>query len=289
MLRGIDHIVWAVSDLDAARSLFEAMGFTVTPTAYHPFGTKNALIQLDGAFIELLAVHDESLMPPAAEGQFSFAQFNRRYLAERQGASMLVLRSMDVGADMAEFRDLDLKTYPRFDFERDAKQPDGSLKKVSFSLGFLDHDLMPETGFFVCQQKHDPSHFWQAAYQRHANGAKALASVLFIASNPSDHHEFLGGFSGQREMRSTSAGVVVDTGRGCLEVLTPSAAKIFYNIDYPLHMPDEGGIAALTLSVDQPKAEAALKAAGVDFTTQNGHLVVQPDALFGCGLLLRAA
>lgn len=289
MLRGVDHIVLAVADLDAARSAYEALGFTVTPTAHHPFGTKNALVQLDGAFLELLAVEDESLMPQSQEGSFSFALFNRDYLKKREGASMLILESQDVEADLADFQALELETYPRFDFERDAKQPDGSIKRVSFSLGFLNHPLMAETGFFVCQQKHDPANFWQPAYQTHANGAASLASVLFVADNPSDHHEFLGGFSGQREMRSTSAGVVVDTGRGQLEVLTPSALKNFYALNLPEAIPYEGGIAALCLSVDLSKAETLLKKAGFDYSFHNDHLVIQPDRLFGCGLLLRAA
>ncbi|PLW77564.1 VOC family protein [Cohaesibacter celericrescens] len=288
MLRGVDHIVLAVSDLDAARTLYEALGFIVTPTAYHPFGTKNALVQLDGAFLELLAVHDESLMPEPREGSFSFARFNQSFLHDRQGASMLVLKSDNVARDLVIFNELELETYPPFDFEREAEQPDGSKKTVSFSNGFLHHPLMKHTGFFVCHHRHDPEHFWKPDYQYHANGAQRLESVLFLADNPSDHHEFLGGFSGQRIMRSTSAGVVVDTGHGLLEVLTPSAAKVFYDLDVPTNMPLEGGIAALNISVDLQKTEELLAAAQIDYFRHNDLLVVQPETLFGCGLLMRA-
>ena len=288
MLRGVDHIVLAVSDLDAACGLYQALGFTVTPTAYHPFGTKNALVQLDGAFLELLAVHDESLMPDVREGVFSFAHFNQSFLQNRQGASMLVLKSDNVARDLAIFNELELETYPPFDFEREAKQPDGSVQTVRFSNGFLHHPLMDQTGFFVCHHRHDPEYFWKSDYLYHANGAQKLESVLFLADNPSDHHEFLGGFSGQRVMRSTSAGVVVDTEQGLLEVLTPSAAKIFYDLDVPSKMPQEGGIVALAISVDLEKTKELLAAAQIDYSHHNGHLVIQPGTLFGCGLLLRA-
>ena len=88
MVRGVDHMVMAVKDLDAARALYTALGFTVTPTAHHPFGTKNALVQLHGAFLELLAVDDEALMPPLEEGGFSFPRFNLAFLEKRQGASI---------------------------------------------------------------------------------------------------------------------------------------------------------------------------------------------------------
>ena len=290
MLRGVDHIVLAVSDLDAARQTYAALGFKITPTAYHPFGTKNALIQLGGgSFLELLAVHDEDLMPEVRDGDFSFARFNQAFLDEREGASMLVLQSTDIPGDLSIFEALDLDTYPQFDFEREAEQPDGSKKVVSFSNGFLHHPLMAKTGFFICHHKHDPDYFWKPEFQLHANGVQKLESVLFVAANPSDHHEFLGGFSGQRIMRSTSAGVVVDTGNGALEVLTPSALKNFYQLDLPQNLPEEGGIAALAFSVDMVKAESALKDAQIDYSVHNGHLVVQPNEMFGCGLLMRAA
>ena len=288
MLRGVDHIVLAVSDLEAACDLYRNLGFTITPTAYHPFGTKNALVQLDGAFLELLAIHDETKMPSVEDGDFSFAHFNRTFLKTRQGASMLVLKSDNVVRDLAVFEALDLQIYPQFDFDREAEQPDGSKKIVSFSNGFLYHSLMRHTGFFVCHHRHEPDIFWKPDYQRHANGAQRLDSVLFAAANPSDHHEFLGGFSGQRVMRSTSAGVVVDTGHGLLEVLTPQALKIFYDLDMPDTMPNEGGIAALTLSVDLDRAEKCLANSTIDYSKQSGHLVIQPGSVLGCGLLLRA-
>ena len=38
MPRGIDHLVIAVRDLDAARATYQRLGFTLTPEARHPFG-----------------------------------------------------------------------------------------------------------------------------------------------------------------------------------------------------------------------------------------------------------
>ena len=167
--------------------------------------------------------------------------------------------------------------------------PDGSKVKLSFSNGFLRHPLMAKTGFFVCDQLHNPSHFWQEAYQTHENGASQLASVVFVAENPSDHHEFLGGFSGQRVMRSTSAGVEMDAANTQLEVLTPAALKAFYGLDLPSDIPDEGGIAALCISVDLDRAKAALSKANIAFVQQSDYLVVNAKDAFGCALLLKAS
>ncbi|WP_119307489.1 VOC family protein [Cohaesibacter haloalkalitolerans] len=285
MLRGVDHIVLAVADLDAARALYESLGFTVTPTAHHPFGTKNALVQLDDSFLELLAVEDARLMPQVAAGDFSFPRFNMGFLEKRQGASMLVLRSGDRAADLEAFQTLGLRTFAPFDFGRKAEMPDGSLVEVGFALGFVQDPLMVETGFFVCQHKHSPELFWKANYQAHRNGARHLNSVLFVAHNPSDHHEFLGGFSGQRVMRSTSAGVVIEVDGCDLEVLTPSAIKAFFNLDIPHDMPEEGGILALRIAVDLDRTRSILDDAGLSYTVHNGEVILQAEAVAGVGLI----
>lgn len=55
-MTGIDHIVVAVRDLEAAIASYRGLGFTVVPGGRHPVGTHNALIALeDGAYIELIA------------------------------------------------------------------------------------------------------------------------------------------------------------------------------------------------------------------------------------------
>ena len=68
MNRGIDHLVLGVHDLDKARDTYARLGFTTTPRAIHPFGTGNSLVQLQGNFLELLAVVDESKFAAPAAG-----------------------------------------------------------------------------------------------------------------------------------------------------------------------------------------------------------------------------
>lgn len=56
MSRGIDHVIHLVRDLDAAASLYEKLGFLVSARNKHPFGTHNRIAQLDGSYVEILAV-----------------------------------------------------------------------------------------------------------------------------------------------------------------------------------------------------------------------------------------
>lgn len=61
MLTGIDHLVIAVPDLEAASRGYKALGFTVVPGGRHPVGTHNALIAFeDGAYLELIAFYEPS-------------------------------------------------------------------------------------------------------------------------------------------------------------------------------------------------------------------------------------
>jgi catechol 2,3-dioxygenase-like lactoylglutathione lyase family enzyme len=58
MLLGLDHIVIAVPDLEAATKNYHQLGFAVVPGGRHPVGTYNSLISLaDGSYIELISFY----------------------------------------------------------------------------------------------------------------------------------------------------------------------------------------------------------------------------------------
>ncbi|HEY7031705.1 MAG TPA: VOC family protein [Thermomicrobiales bacterium] len=59
MIRGIDHVVVLVDDLEAAMARYRDLGFTVVPGGRHPSATENALVCFrDGAYLELIAFWD---------------------------------------------------------------------------------------------------------------------------------------------------------------------------------------------------------------------------------------
>jgi hypothetical protein len=222
MVRGLDHVVVAVKDLDAAGEAFAGLGFTVTPVNRHSWGTANRLIQLDDFFIEILSIAEPDRIPESDGDSFSFGAFNRDFLSEGEGASMLVLDSTDPQRDRAEFQKAGLRLFKPFSFERVATYADGSTAKVGFDLTFLQDPLAPGIAYFSCRNRF-PENFWKPDFQSHANGACSVAAVYIVASDPSDHHEFLGGFTGQREMRATSLGLELVTARGKILVMTPYA------------------------------------------------------------------
>lgn len=198
-VKDIDHVVIAVSDLAAAKASWEALGFTTTPRAVHPFGTANSLIQLGGNFVELVEIDDPAKIEDSSGDFFGFAAHNRDFLATRgQGLSMLVLTSEDRDADQAAWRKSGLRTYEPFNFERMAGQPDGSKARVAFRLAFTGDASVDGLGFFVCQQE-TPESFWKPDYQRHENGAKRIHSVQLATPDRTAAARFLAEFSGGSE------------------------------------------------------------------------------------------
>lgn len=251
----LDHAVVAVRDLDAAAARYQALGFTLTPRAEHPWGTVNRLAQFAGRnFIELLEIdrparlfeHDPRTRPPT----FSFGAFNRDYLRGGEGLSMLALAGHDSSADVARFRAAGLDTYAPFDFERTATLPDGSTARVAFSLAFATHQALPRSVFFTCHNRY-PETFWKPDYQIHRNGVRALVEAVLVADDPARVADFLGGFSGgkARATDDDGGGISVDAGPHTLRVLTPAS----FEARYPGHGCDLSrapGMFALAFAVD---------------------------------------
>src|SRR6478735_5797996 len=103
MARGLDHIVHAVRDLDAAAALYRGLGFTVGARNRHPWGTHNHIVQFPGFFIELLTLAEPDKL---GEDGFStlFGAYNRDFIQRGDGLSLLVLASRNAPANYAAFR-----------------------------------------------------------------------------------------------------------------------------------------------------------------------------------------
>src|ERR1700733_15401485 len=206
MPRGLDHIVHAVRDLDAEADLYRRAGFTVGAQNRHPWGTHNHIVQFPGFFVELLNIGQPELIVPPAPRLFSFGDFLRGFLAHGEGLAMLVLEGRGAAADAEAFRLADIGDFEVFDFEREARRPNGATVKVAFSLAFAADEKAGDAGFFTCQQ-HYPENFWNPAFQDHLNGVTGIAGVTMVAERPEAHRHFLAAFTGVSEVRSGPDGI----------------------------------------------------------------------------------
>lgn len=232
MPRGLDHIVHAVRDLDAAGDLYQSLGFTVGARNKHPWGTHNRIVQFPGVFIELLTLAEPDKL--GADG-FSklFGAYTGDFLRRGEGLPLLILESDDAAADAAAFKKAGIAgSDGAMHFEREGKRPDGTPVKVGFSLAFASDPDAPDIHFATCRQ-HFPENFWNPAFQKHANSVTGIAGVVLVADAPPSHRDFLLAFSGAGYAAATADGFAIETPRGLIDVTTRAGFLARFGVPAP--------------------------------------------------------
>ena len=288
MPNGLDHIVHAVRDLDAAAEFYSSMGFTVGARNRHPWGTHNRIVQLRNCYIEILEVAEPEKIAPHGAHSFSFGAFNRDFLASQEGFSMLILNSSSAVDDARSFEAAGIGGLKVFDFARDGAKPDGTPVKLAFSLAFARDPASPNVRFAVCQH-HFPENFWDPAFQAHANGARTVPGAALVADNPTDHHIFLKAFTGVSDLHSSSIGIKARTGNGDVDIMERTAFRDQFGVS--LDIRDEGmTLNAMRFAVsDIAEVEALHRRNGIASQRHVGRLVAPPHLAHGATLIFEAA
>jgi Glyoxalase-like domain len=288
MPHGLDHIVHAVRDLDAAGEFYARAGFTVGARNRHSWGTHNRIIQFKHCFIEILEVAEPEKIVAHGPRSFSFGAFNLDFIRAREGLSMLILNSADAAGDARAFDAAGIGGFEVFDFAREGTKPDGSPVKLAFSLVFARDPASPGLGFAVCQH-HFPQNFWDPAFQRHANGTRTMSGAALVADNPTDHHVFLKAFAGVQDLHSSSIGVKARTGNGDIEIMERVAFRDQFGVS-PEVKGEGMTLNAMRFEVaDIAAVEAVLRQEGIASQRHVGRLVIPPDAAHGATLIFETA
>jgi Glyoxalase-like domain len=288
MPHGLDHIVHAVRDLDAAAEFYASAGFTVGARNRHPWGTHNRIVQLRNCYIEILEVAEPEKIAPHGAHSFSFGAFNRDFLALREGFSMLILNSSDAAGDARSFETAGIGGLKVFDFGRDGAKPDGTPVKLAFSLAFARDPNSPDVRFAVCQH-HFPENFWDPAFQIHANGARTVPGAAMVADNPTDHHIFLKAFTGVSDLHSSSIGIKARTENGDVEITEPIAFRDQFGVS-PEVKGEGMTLNAMRFEVsDIAEVETLHRRSGIASQQHVGRLVVPPRVAHGATLIFEAA
>ena len=282
MSRGLDHIVHAVRDLEAAADLYRRLGFTVGARNRHPWGTHNHIVQFPGFFIELLTFAEPDKL--GTDG-FSvlFGAYNRDFIQRGEGLSVLILESKDARTDEDEFRAAGVLAAPTMRFEREGKKPDGAAVKVGFSLTFAEDKAAPNIRFTTCQQ-HYPENFWNPAFQRHANSVAGIAGVVAVAQRPERHARFFEIFAGASPTAGGD-GFTIETPRGRIDMLTPAAFTRRFGVKAP-DVSASPRLAALRFSVaDMSVLEALPEQTGIAGVSTGNPMVVGSGNAMGAVLI----
>lgn len=195
-VRGLDHAVILVRDLDAAQRAYARLGFTLTPRGTHTLGSQNHCIMFERDYLELLAV------PKPHPALQAFSDF----LARGEGVGALALATDDAEGLCAEFAADGIAADAPLDFSR----PVAHSGEARFRIVQLPRATVPGCTLFACQ------HFtrdvvWRPELVRHAVGATAIAALAVVVEDAaraaSDYAKVFGG-----SPQPIDEGVLVQTG-----------------------------------------------------------------------------
>jgi hypothetical protein len=239
-------------------------------------------VQFPGFFIELLTLAEPEKL---GDDGFSrlFGAFNRDFVAQGEGLSLLLLQSSDAFADERAFRAAGIAESEVMRFEREGQRPEGSAVKVAFSLAFAHDRHAPDLRFAVCEQ-HYPENFWNPAFQKHANGAMAINGAVLVANEPARHAKFLSAYSAL-EPAIDDRQISVRTRRGEITVMRPSRYREEFTVDVN-NVSRGTQLAAIRLAVHDVSGTAALlKDAGLAPIRRHDKVVVGPDEAMGAAFI----
>jgi catechol 2,3-dioxygenase-like lactoylglutathione lyase family enzyme len=176
MVKGIDHIVIAVKDLDLATKSYRQLGFTVVPGGHHAgLGTSNALIAFaDGAYLELIAFTPP--VPPVLDVWYSA-------IARGGGLVDFCAQSDDLEGDAAIFRRAGAVIGAPFDMER--VRPDGYT--VRWRLATTDGASRGVIPFFI--RDTTPRDERVPRERQHENGVIGISSLLIVVRDQTETAE----------------------------------------------------------------------------------------------------
>jgi catechol 2,3-dioxygenase-like lactoylglutathione lyase family enzyme len=178
-VRGIDHAMILVRDLDRARDTYARMGFTLTPRGFHSLGSQNHCIMFGRDYLELMAL---PASPPPAYHYYA------DFLSNGEGVGALALASDDAAGAYAELAQAGIPAEPPLALSRPVKD----LGEARFTLVQLPPSQTPGFRTFVCQH-HTRDIVWRPEYQRHANGAAGIKSVTIATPDPARYARVLDG------------------------------------------------------------------------------------------------
>jgi len=265
-IRGLDHVVILVHDLERAHDTYQRLGFTLTPRGYHSLGSRNHCIMFGRDYIELMAVPK----PHPAIQYFS------DFLANGEGLGAIALATDDADGARAELTKSGIAAEAPLDLSR----PVAGLGKARFRLVQLPPGQTPGCLMFLCQHL-TRKIVWRKEYQAHAVGATEIAAVAVVA-------EAAAGYSGvlDEKPRRIKEGLLVESGSApvVLSDLQKMAIRL-ERVSLPKRRPPF--VAALFIRVaDRARAATAMRRGGfAPVALGDGSFAIGADEANGVALI----
>src|SRR5688500_6296795 len=265
-IRGIDHVVVLVRDLNAAQDAYQRMGFALTSRGFHTLGSQNHCIMFGRDYIELLAVPKPH---PAM-------QFFSEFLAQGEGLGAIALASSDAKAAHAELAAAGVVADPPLDFSR----PVEHLGDARFRIVQLPPASTPGCRMFICQH-FTPELVWRPEYGAHPLGVTAIAGIAVVGAASAGYESVLG-----ERAQPIEEGKRIDTGSAPIAVWSDARLRRrLKGVSLPAR--PQPVVAALYLRVaDRARAAARLRRGGfAPVALKDGSIAIGADQANGVALI----
>lgn len=219
---GLDHPLLATHDIEGLRSRLIDMGFNMTATGKHPWGTSTSLAMFDGCLLEIMGIYDAALIDNVPAGEFRFGRHVYEHLQRREGVALTALHSTNSAKDAEMAEHAGFHVAGHLEFGRDVVLPDGTAGRTKTTLALMPDSTFPRLSFFLCQQ-HRPDLIYVPAWLEHPNSVNGICGVNVVAQL-SDHAALGARFEGlYGPSLPFSGGLSFETANGTLRIMEPQA------------------------------------------------------------------
>ncbi|OAN44474.1 VOC family protein [Magnetospirillum moscoviense] len=271
-IRGLDHAVIAVRDLNQAAETFARLGFTLTPKGVHSeWGTANHCIMFGQDYIAL----------QAAEGAGSEAESLRAYTAQHEGLIGIAIGSDNGAAAIESLRRAGLDVPDPASLSRKLETPKGTAT-LMFSETLLPAEATPGVRSRLVQHitaERERFPEWMA----HPNGAFGIAAITAIIDEPAALTASWDKVFGPHSSVLTDTTVTVHTGRGLVFLTPPDDVTQLHPEAELDELPPAPALVALALQVaDTGRAAELLARNKVSFSRDSeGTIRIPPSEAHG--------
>lgn len=280
-ITGLDHLVIATRDLDAARDAYSRLGFTVTPRGHHTQlkSANHTILFPTGTYLELLGIEEQR---PANAHYAAF-------LRQREGIAAIALKTPDARAAAGPLSAAGFPAPESVDFGRPVELPEGT-RDASFTITQIDPEATPAGRVFLCQH-HTPDLVWRPDQLEHANSAIGLEALVIAAADPdavaATYARLLGG-----TLTDRGAARVVEPGQpgdGQVPVMvaTPDRLHWAWTADPAFATPLPFFAGFVVRVADPVKAQQALQKSKVPTVVGGG--VMRVNSPGACGAMIAFA
>ncbi len=272
-VKGIDHVVVVVRDIEAARAAYTTLGFQVQPRGFHArLGTANHLMIFGDNYLELIGIVEPN--PFNAE---------RRMWLEKNGGGLANAALRTDGADIAHaaWTAAGLQPDPVLDFDR-AVDIAGKEERAAFRTVRLGTQRARLLGFFACEHL-TPQFVYRPEWAGHANGVTTLAGATVIARDPATDEAYVRKVFGDQAVRREDGGLVVDSGGTPIRYVTPDRFTALHPGIAPSRADDHPALLSFHVS-DVARTQAVLRGGGVAHAVAPDRVLVPASA--ACGVCI---